>query len=191
MCRTPNLTEWVQLWSDTAATSDSDGVPFVEPKLSSTKVRQTLSNLTLLPHQTKTAVPNWFRHTVHNSSVRFGTWLERRLNQTLDGYGVHTATVKFSLVPTTNLTSTHEFSAAGGKYVGAVWTTPKSFDLLIKFISNFRGKKKFYIRTFTYCAHRQRYYIYYRKKFYWIEKICLSRLIVIFIWNERDAKSLF
>ena len=47
------------------------------------------------------------------------------------------------LVPTTNLTSTHEFSAAGGKYVGAVWTKPKSFDLLIKFISNFRGKKNF------------------------------------------------
>ena len=50
----------------------------------------TLSNLTLLPHQTKTAVPNWFRHTVLNSSVRFGTWLERRLNRTLDGYGVFT-----------------------------------------------------------------------------------------------------
>ena len=47
----PNLTEQVGLWSDTGATSDSDGVPCVEPKLSSTKVRQTLSNLTLLPHQ--------------------------------------------------------------------------------------------------------------------------------------------
>ena len=83
MCRTPNLTEWVQLWSDTAATSDSDGVPCVEPKLSSTKVRQTLSSLTLLPHQTKTAVPNWFRRrsfAVLNSSVRFGTWVERHLN---------------------------------------------------------------------------------------------------------------
>ena len=54
----PNLTEQVRLWSDTGATSDSDGVPCVEPKLSSTKIRQTLSNLTLLPHQTKTAVPN-------------------------------------------------------------------------------------------------------------------------------------
>ena len=48
-------------WSDTGATSDSDGAPCVEPKLSSTKVRRTLSNLTLLPHQTKTAAPNWFR----------------------------------------------------------------------------------------------------------------------------------
>ena len=54
----PNLTEQVRLWSDTSATSDSDGVPCVEPKLSSTKVRQTLSNLTLLPYQTKTAVKN-------------------------------------------------------------------------------------------------------------------------------------
>ena len=39
-------------------TSDSDGGPCVEPKLSSTKVQQTLLNLMLLPHQTKTAVPN-------------------------------------------------------------------------------------------------------------------------------------
>ena len=54
----PNLTEQVRLWSDTGATSDSDGVPCVEPKLRSTKIRQSLSNLTLLPHQTKTAVPN-------------------------------------------------------------------------------------------------------------------------------------
>ena len=54
----PNLTEKVRLWSDTGATSDSDGVPCVEPKLSSTKVRQTLSNLTLLPHQTISAVRN-------------------------------------------------------------------------------------------------------------------------------------
>ena len=53
----PNLTEEVRLWSDTGATSDSDGVPCDKRKLSSTKVRQTLSNLTLLP-QTKTAVPN-------------------------------------------------------------------------------------------------------------------------------------
>ena len=53
-----NLTEQVQLWSDTGATSDSDGIPCVEPKLSLTKVRQTLSNLTVLLHQTKTAVPN-------------------------------------------------------------------------------------------------------------------------------------
>ena len=36
-------------------TYDSDDVPCVEPKLSLTKVRQTLSNLMLLPHQTKTA----------------------------------------------------------------------------------------------------------------------------------------
>ena len=44
------------------------------PKLSWTKVRQTLSNLTLLLYQTKTAIPNWFRHrsfAVLNSSVRF------------------------------------------------------------------------------------------------------------------------
>ena len=70
--------------SDTGARSDSDGVPCVEPRLSSTKVRQTLSNLTLFPHQTKTAVPNWFRRrsfAVLNSSVRFGTWVERRLNR--------------------------------------------------------------------------------------------------------------
>ena len=47
---------------------------------------QTLSNLTLLPHQTKTAVPNWFRRrsfAVFNWSVRFDTWVERRLNQVL------------------------------------------------------------------------------------------------------------
>ena len=37
-------------------TSDSDSAPCVEPKLSLTKVRQTLSNLMLLLHQTKTAV---------------------------------------------------------------------------------------------------------------------------------------
>ena len=46
----------------------------------------TLSNLTLLPHQTKTAVPNWFRRrsfAVLNSSVRFGTLVERRLNRAL------------------------------------------------------------------------------------------------------------
>ena len=47
----PNLTELVRLWSDTGATSDSDGVPCVELKLSSTNVRQTLSNLTPLPYQ--------------------------------------------------------------------------------------------------------------------------------------------
>ena len=79
----PNLIEEGWLWSDTGGTSDSDGAPCVEPKLSSTKVRQTLSNLTLLPHQTKTAVLNWFRRRssgVLNSSVRFGTWAERRLN---------------------------------------------------------------------------------------------------------------
>ena len=48
------------------------------------KVRQILLNLPLLPHQTKTAIPNWFRHrsfAVLNSSVRFGTWVERRLNR--------------------------------------------------------------------------------------------------------------
>ena len=79
-----NLIEYVRLWSDTGATSDSDGAPCLEPKLSSTKVRQTLSNLTLLPHQTKTAAPNWFRHrsfAVLNSSVRFCTLVKMRLNQ--------------------------------------------------------------------------------------------------------------
>ena len=45
-----NLTELVRLWSDTGATSDSEGALCVELKLSSSKVRQTLSNLTLLPH---------------------------------------------------------------------------------------------------------------------------------------------
>ena len=73
---------WRDIWSRRA--SDSDGVPCVEPELSSTKVWQTLSNLTLLPHQTKTAIPNWFRRcsfAVVNSSVRFGTWVERRLNR--------------------------------------------------------------------------------------------------------------
>ena len=47
-------------------------------------MRQTLSNLTFLPHQIKTAVPNWFRRrsfAVLNTSVRFGTWVERRLNR--------------------------------------------------------------------------------------------------------------
>ena len=47
-------------------------------------VRQILLSLPLLSHQTKTAVPNWFRHrsfAVLNSSVRFGTWVERRLNR--------------------------------------------------------------------------------------------------------------
>ena len=39
-------------------TSDSDGAPCVEPKLSSKNVGQTLSYLTLLAHQTKTAVLN-------------------------------------------------------------------------------------------------------------------------------------
>ena len=32
----PNLTEYVRLWSDTGARSDSDDAPCVEPKLSST-----------------------------------------------------------------------------------------------------------------------------------------------------------
>ena len=67
-------------------TSDSDCAPCVEPKLSSTKVRQTFSNLTLLSHQTKTAVPNWLRcraFAALSSSVRFGMWVERRLNRAL------------------------------------------------------------------------------------------------------------
>ena len=49
-------------------------------------MRQTLSNLTFLPHQIKTAVPNWFRRrsfAVLNTSVRFGTWVKRRLNRAL------------------------------------------------------------------------------------------------------------
>ena len=48
------------------------------------KVWQTLSNITQLAHQTKTAVLNWFRRrsfTVLNSSVSFGTWVERRMNR--------------------------------------------------------------------------------------------------------------
>ena len=50
-------------------------------------MRQTLSNLTFLPHQIKTAVPNWFRRrsfAVLTTSVRFGTWVERRLNRASD-----------------------------------------------------------------------------------------------------------
>ena len=53
-----------------------------QPKLISTKVQQTLSNLMLLWHKTKTAIPNWFRHcssAVLNSSVRFGTWVPSEL----------------------------------------------------------------------------------------------------------------
>ena len=49
-------------------------------------MRRTLSNLTFLPHQIKTAVPNWFRRrsfAVLNTSVRFGTWVEPRLNRAL------------------------------------------------------------------------------------------------------------
>ena len=49
-------------------------------------MRQTLSNLTTLPHRIKTAVPNWFRRRSFaglNSSIRFGTWVERRLNRAL------------------------------------------------------------------------------------------------------------
>ena len=45
-------------------------------KLSSTNVWRTLSNLMLLPHHTKTALPNWFRchfSAILNSSVRFST----------------------------------------------------------------------------------------------------------------------
>ena len=61
LCAEPNVNWISSTWSDTGAISDSDGVPSVEPKLSSTNVRQTLSNLTLLAHQTKIAVPNWFR----------------------------------------------------------------------------------------------------------------------------------
>ena len=78
-CAEPN---WIcSTWSDTGATSDSDGAPCVEPKL---RVREALSNLTLLQHQTKTAVPNWFKHhsfAVLHSSVRFCTWIERRLKR--------------------------------------------------------------------------------------------------------------
>ena len=49
-------------------------------------MRQTLSNLTTLPHRIKTAVPNWFRRRSFaglNSSIRLGTWVERRLNRAL------------------------------------------------------------------------------------------------------------
>ena len=45
-----------------------------------------LANLTTLPHRIKTAVPKWFRHRSFaglNSSVRFGTRVERRLNRAL------------------------------------------------------------------------------------------------------------
>ena len=42
--------------AEPGATSDLDDVPCVEPKLSSTKVRQTLSNLTLL--RTKVKLPH-------------------------------------------------------------------------------------------------------------------------------------
>ena len=51
-------------------------MPCVKPKLSLTKVWQTLSYLTLFPHQTKTVVPNWFIRrffAILNWSVRFGT----------------------------------------------------------------------------------------------------------------------
>ena len=61
LCAEPNVNWISSTWSDTGVISDSDGVPSVEPKLSSTNVRQTLSNLTLLAHQTKIALPNWFR----------------------------------------------------------------------------------------------------------------------------------
>ena len=49
-------------------------------------MRQTLSNLTTLPHRIQTAVPNWFRRRSFaglNSSIRFGTWVERPLNRAL------------------------------------------------------------------------------------------------------------
>ena len=36
----------------------SERLEQAKPKLNSRKVRQTLSKLTLLPHQTKSAVPN-------------------------------------------------------------------------------------------------------------------------------------
>ena len=71
----PILTEKVRLWSDTGATSDSDGSPCVEPRWSSTESDERL------PHLTKTAVPSWFRRrsfAVFNSSVRFGKWVELR-----------------------------------------------------------------------------------------------------------------
>ena len=47
-------------------------------------MRQTQLNFPFLPHQIKTAVPNWFRRrsfAVLYSSVRFGTWEQRRLNR--------------------------------------------------------------------------------------------------------------
>ena len=47
--------------------------------------KTSTDSVELLPHLTKTAVPNWFRQrsfAILNSSVRFGTWVrvERRLN---------------------------------------------------------------------------------------------------------------
>ena len=48
-------------------TSDSDSAQCVEPKLSSTKLGQTLSNLTLLPHQTKTAIPKLIQTPLFSS----------------------------------------------------------------------------------------------------------------------------
>ena len=48
--------------------------------------KSSTDSVELLPHLTETAIPNWFRgcsFVVLNSSVRLGTWVERRLNRTL------------------------------------------------------------------------------------------------------------
>ena len=81
---------WISLtWSDTGATSYSDGAPCVNPTLSSTKVQQTLGNLTLfrtklkLPYQIDSDRRRSF--AVLNSSVRLRTctWVEWHLNRAL------------------------------------------------------------------------------------------------------------
>ena len=101
LCAEPNVNWISSTWSDTGAISDSDGVPSVEPKLSSTNVRQTLSNLTLLAHQTKIALPNWFRRRffsvprVIHQLASVHEWSGVCLNRALAGY-FHTSTPRRS-----------------------------------------------------------------------------------------------
>ena len=98
-------------------------------------MRQPLANLISLPYQIQTAEPNWFirrSSAVLNSSIRFGTWVERRLNRALDfqmldlvsRYTTSSWTGKYNLVVMFERARIHRWR----KDLRRVWN-PLSFSL--------------------------------------------------------------
>ena len=96
-CAEPNSCKFDCSWSDTGATSYSDGAPCVEPKLSSTKVRQTLSNFcrtkrfwhTLLkpPYQidSDAALLPYLIHQLDSAHEWRGVWTEPKFGSSSGG----------------------------------------------------------------------------------------------------------